>query len=61
MTHSSVQYCPKSVALPIVFVPGLMGSRLRIKGTPDLAWDPMDNIKNALDLLKANAAGKREM
>ncbi len=33
--------CPKPIVIPIVFVPGIMGSRLRQTDNPDIiAWDP---------------------
>lgn len=35
----AVAECPEPCALPIVFVPGIMGSRLRRRGGP-LVWDP---------------------
>lgn len=38
--NASVQGCPEPVALPIIFVPGIMGSRLRNRQTGALAWDP---------------------
>ena len=40
----AVAECPEPCALPIVFVPGIMGSRLRRRGGP-LVWDP----DNAID------------
>ncbi|RAU17530.1 hypothetical protein DN062_12630 [Nitrincola tibetensis] len=59
MSHSSVQYCPKSFAVPIIFVPGLMGSRLRIKQDKRIVWEPLDNIGNAIRLARSNAVEKR--
>ena len=47
MRHSSVQYCPEPVVLPIVFVPGIMGSRLRTRHDGQIVWDPQDNKVNA--------------
>lgn len=35
--------CPEPCAMPIVFVPGIMGSRLRRRGGP-LVWDPDNSI-----------------
>jgi len=43
MKHPSIAYCPTKAVLPIIFVPGIMGSRLRISGTTDdkaIVWDP---------------------
>ncbi|WP_415919325.1 esterase/lipase family protein [Tateyamaria sp. SN6-1] len=39
----AVAECPEPCALPIVFVPGIMGSRLRRRGGP-LVWDPDNSI-----------------
>lgn len=44
-----VQTCPEPSVLPIVFVPGIMGSRLRNRATGRLIWDP-DNSWNWSDL-----------
>lgn len=35
--------CPEPCVMPIVFVPGIMGSRLRRRGGP-LVWDPDNSI-----------------
>ncbi len=35
--------CPSDVIVPIIFVPGIMGSRLHTKSSPDeVIWDPDD-------------------
>jgi pimeloyl-ACP methyl ester carboxylesterase len=60
MVHSSIQSCPKTIALPLIFVPGIMGSRLRISGTTDIVWEPQDSIVNALGIAHRDAAGKRD-
>lgn len=57
--HASVQYCPVPAALPIIFVPGIMGSRLRNKKFGNTVWDPEDNIKNALSIIFQDARRKR--
>ncbi|KGK43013.1 hypothetical protein LH51_02535 [Nitrincola sp. A-D6] len=61
MKHSSVQYCPVPVALPIVFVPGIMGSRLRTKHDGQIVWDPQDNILNAVTIAFKGAKAKRDL
>ncbi|QEW08327.1 PGAP1-like alpha/beta domain-containing protein [Nitrincola iocasae] len=61
MKHSSVQYCPVPVVLPIVFVPGLMGSRLRTKHDGQIVWDPQDNKVNAATIAFKGAKAKRDL
>ncbi|WP_147253075.1 triacylglycerol lipase [Thalassospira profundimaris] len=47
--------CPKDVVVPVIFIPGIMGSRLRQKANPDkVMWDP-DDV--ALMLKKYGLAG----
>ncbi len=38
--NDAVQSCPEPVSLPIVFVPGIMGSRLRNRSSRRMVWDP---------------------
>ncbi|MEL7184522.1 MAG: hypothetical protein AAGK57_12855, partial [Pseudomonadota bacterium] len=41
--NDAVQDCPTDVVIPIVLIPGIMGSRLRQKANPSQkAWDPDD-------------------
>lgn len=35
--------CPEPCAMPIIFIPGIMGSRLRRRGGP-LVWDPDNSV-----------------
>ena len=58
--HPSIQRCPKPVALPIVFVPGIMGSRLK-NGNGDTVWSPVDSMRNTVALALADARKKRRM
>ncbi|MEQ5776503.1 hypothetical protein J4E05_13305 [Thalassospira sp. NFXS8] len=60
MAHSSIKSCPEPIALPLIFVPGIMGSRLRIAGTTDVVWEPQDSTVNALGLARRGAIGKRD-
>ena len=57
MGNASVQSCPPPVALPIIFVPGIMGSRLKNKD--EVVWDP-DRMGNALGNAWKGAAQKRK-
>jgi hypothetical protein len=60
MKHSSVQYCPVPIALPIVFVPGIMGSRLRNRENKEIVWEPQDRFwGNAFPIIFQNAEKKR--
>jgi hypothetical protein len=36
----AVQKCPLKKAVPLIFVPGIMGSRLRNAATKEVAWNP---------------------
>lgn len=59
--NQSVQTCPEPVAMPIVFVPGIMGSRLRRSSDPagtKAVWDP-DRRANGLWNAWNGAEGKR--
>jgi hypothetical protein len=38
--NQSVQSCPPKVVMPIIFVPGIMGSRQRNRATHRMVWDP---------------------
>lgn len=38
--NDAVQTCPEPISLPIVFVPGIMGSRLRNRASGRMVWDP---------------------
>lgn len=43
MKHSSIAYCPPNAVLPVIFVPGIMGSRLKATSGParrEPVWDP---------------------
>ncbi|TQM89715.1 hypothetical protein BD293_4390 [Roseinatronobacter monicus] len=65
MTGSATQSCPINVICPIVFIPGIMGSRLKRASDGDVVWDPgsgsWDQAKNAFELATSRAAAKREL
>lgn len=65
MSDSAVQKCPLSVICPIVFIPGIMGSRLRRKSNREIVWDPgaatWDQVWHTLGLGTSGAAAKREL
>ncbi|MDP5367549.1 MAG: hypothetical protein NWT12_14790 [Paracoccaceae bacterium] len=59
MVGPSVQSCPEPVALPIIFVPGIMGSRLRNRTTGQIVWDPGTNWSTVWGAFTESAAAKR--
>jgi pimeloyl-ACP methyl ester carboxylesterase len=59
MAGPSVQRCPEPVALPIIFVPGIMGSRLRNRTTGQIVWDPGTNWSTVWGAFTESAAAKR--
>jgi hypothetical protein len=65
LVDSSVERCPLSVICPVVFIPGIMGSRLRNARTKNVVWDPgvggWDQFWHTLDLAMSGAKTKREM
>jgi pimeloyl-ACP methyl ester carboxylesterase len=57
---------PSRLVIPIVFLPGIMGTRLRVAGRPDqAAWFPPENtwekLVTALSHLGRNAAMRQQM
>lgn len=64
MNNPSVAKCPKNVAIPVIFIPGIMGSRLR-NGDEEVVWQPgiedWDQFWNTLDLSFSGAAEKRAL
>ena len=62
--ENSVAGCPRHVILPIIFIPGIMGSRLR-NGDGEVVWQPgqenWDARWNAIGLLTSGGMGKRRM
>ena len=65
MTDSAVERCPLHVICPIVFIPGIMGSRLKKASTGEIVWDPgvdtMNQFWHTTDLGTSGAAAKREL
>lgn len=65
MKDSSVERCPLSVICPIVFIPGIMGSKLRPSSGGKPVWNPgaarWDQRWHTLDLALSGAATKRKM
>lgn len=59
MVGAAVQSCPEPVALPVIFVPGIMGSRLRNRTTRQVVWDPGTNVSTVWGAFTENAAAKR--
>lgn len=59
MNRPSVASCPEPVALPVIFIPGIMGSRLRNAENGDIAWDPTASIGAGLSLAVTGAEDKR--
>ncbi|MGH1369561.1 MAG: esterase/lipase family protein [Maritimibacter sp.] len=53
------QPCPPPSVMPVIFVPGIMGSRLKNARTGRLAWDPGSNLGTAWEGYTQGAAGKR--
>jgi hypothetical protein len=37
--------------VPVLFIPGFMGSRLKVKGEDDMAWDPPNNLIQSISSL----------
>ncbi|RCW77723.1 esterase/lipase family protein [Paracoccus lutimaris] len=64
MVDDPVALCPRHVILPIIFIPGIMGSRLRNRKNK-VVWQPgtesWDEGWNALGLLFRGGQGKRRM
>jgi len=70
MSNPSVAQCPKNVAIPVIFIPGIMGSRLRYPlkntgGKEKIVWQPgiesWEQIWHTLGLSTSGAEGKREL
>ncbi len=59
MSRPSVASCPERVALPVIFVPGIMGSRLRNANTRKLMWLPESMWAQFLDKGLSDAIEKR--
>jgi hypothetical protein len=65
MTGSATQSCPLNVICPVVFVPGIMGSRLRNASTKQVVWDPgassWSQAWDTIGLATSGAAAKKRM
>ena len=59
MSRPSVASCPERVALPVIFVPGIMGRRLRNAETKKLMWLPESAVAQLWDKGFADARKKR--
>lgn len=60
MSRPSVASCPEPVALPVIFIPGIMGSRLK-NGKGKTVWDPTASKMAGLGLAAASARKKRDL
>lgn len=58
MIDEAVMSCPEPVAVPIVFIPGIMGSRLRQGESGPVVFDP-DLLGNVRTLASSDAVEKR--
>ncbi|QDC08741.1 hypothetical protein FHY55_05585 [Oceanicola sp. D3] len=62
MPDSAVAGCIQNIVAPVIFIPGIMGSRLRNQDG-DIVWNPgvdtWEQIGNAFGLARRFAAGKR--
>ena len=63
MNNPSIKLCYRDVVVPVIFIPGIMGSRLR-NGDGDVVWQPgiesWEQTWNTLGLSFSGAAEKRE-
>jgi hypothetical protein len=56
LTHDSDQrekviLCESPWVIPVVFVPGVMGSNLKVKGKKEKVWQPPNNLAESISLL----------
>ncbi|WP_417843360.1 esterase/lipase family protein [Thalassospira sp.] len=54
MAPTNPRQCPRSCVLPIVFVPGIMGSRLKVTSSNKIVWDPPSTSPNKAERSRAS-------
>lgn len=63
MTDDAVATCTQDIVAPIIFIPGIMGSRLRRTSDGEVVWNPgidgWEQLGNTADLFTRGAGRKR--